>query len=152
MWSNGSTNTPIWTLSSWTSNTVFATRMLVRTVIDWKDPRDWLVGGSCGVSRTDAMDWAAFGDEICSEQAVHYAAEAGNLQVLLWLNSTNRSVWTARAMDCAARGGQLEVVKWLHNNRNEGCSVAAMDWASGNGHLEVVNWLRANRSINRVSS
>ncbi|ETO64403.1 hypothetical protein F444_18072 [Phytophthora nicotianae P1976] len=105
----------------------------------------------CSGEETELKALAANRNDGCSPEAVNGTAEAGNLQILLWLNTHYSAQWTSQAMDRAAQGGHLGIVQWMHHTRNEGCSTAgctqdAADHAAGSGHLDVVQFLYANRT------
>jgi hypothetical protein len=88
-----------------------------------------------------------FKHQLCfSEIVMDCAAQAGHLEVLIWLHINRAEGCTTNAMESAALCGHLEIVKWLHTNRTEGCTTHAMGKAADHGHLDVVKWLQVNRT------
>ncbi|KAL2920131.1 hypothetical protein HK105_200197 [Polyrhizophydium stewartii] len=74
---------------------------------------------------------------------VDYAAESGNLDLVVWLYAACRERCTGRAMDMAAANGHIHVLRWLriYDPRGAVCSDRAFLLAAGNGHLAVLDWL-----------
>ncbi|KAH9191997.1 hypothetical protein AeNC1_006030 [Aphanomyces euteiches] len=79
--------------------------------------------------------------EDATDDLVHIAAAAGQLQVLCYLLSINFKAGLATAMEAAAANGHLKVVEYLHRHRTERQSYRVMDAAAANGHIHVVRFL-----------
>ncbi|AGO83005.1 Ankyrin repeat domain containing protein [Pandoravirus dulcis] len=91
----------------------------------------------------------------CSHHVMNRAAEAGQLDVVIYLHRAvvGKSLLRVAggftypaAMDYAAGGGHLDVVRWLHENSPLGCTTEAMDMAAAGGHVEVLRWLHEHRT------
>ncbi|EGG22302.1 hypothetical protein DFA_04420 [Cavenderia fasciculata] len=87
-----------------------------------------------------AMDIACRKGFIDIVKYLHYNAQKRFLHF-------NRSEGaTTNAMDWAAENGQYEVVKYLQEHRSEGATTKAMDEAARNGHYEIVKYLSEHHS------
>ena len=75
--------------------------------------------------------------EDCTEDAMIYASENGNLDVVVYLHLIGKTC--TNAIDYASANGHLDVVMFLHEIGED--SEDAMIYASENGHLDVVVYL-----------
>ena len=77
-------------------------------------------------------------------QVFVWAAQYGNLELLVWLRTKYNVSSSNDAVDFAALNGQFDCVKWLLDHCKESCSTSAMDFAAMNGHVDVMQLLHTH--------
>ena len=94
------------------------------------------------------LEWLLVQDPQCpldEETISHFAAEGGNLEVLVWLKEQGLPI-TEGATETAAREGHLKELMWL---RRQDPPVPWSEWAcrgaAAGGHLGVLRWLRSQQ-------
>lgn len=98
------------------------------------------------VSRIPRLAWAKDNNYgwtgYASSEVCHFAAEAGNLEVLKWakMNECSSDKITARS---AAVNGHLEILKWVGWENNSSSDEWVFAYAAAGGHLDVLKWLKS---------